>query len=317
MFMKSFRVLFIVSATIVFSAISANVPTSKKLPGGDKNKDGDTTKIVYLPKRAVLSDISAYPAHNLYYKWDTTVIHPYYADSYFEADSIVLDLERNDDKFTMPWKGIVTSGFGWRHGRPHTGTDIDLNTGDTVVAAFNGKVRVARVAGGYGNCVIIRHPNGLETLYGHLDKILVNSGDEVCSGQVIGLGGNTGHSFGSHLHFEMRYLGKSINTERFINYRNWELKQAEFKLKRTDFVMAKPAYSYQPVFVKKSRVFSKYKATRYGKHTKHGKTKVYVNKKVKHTKGHSVTVRKAVKKVNAKHAVSAKQKSKKSAKRHA
>ena len=242
--MKTAKLFLILTVISIQSAIYATVPTNKtKHTVNDKNKNGDTTKIVYLPKVPVLSQYNEYPAQEIYSVWDTSVIHPYYPEDQFIGDSIVLQLEENGDPFTMPWKGMVTSGYGWRHGRPHTGTDIDLETGDTVVAAFNGKVRVARVAGGYGNCVIIRHANGLETVYGHLSKILVRTGDEICSGQIIGLGGNTGHSFGSHLHFEMRYLGKSINTERVIDYKNWGLKHAEFKLKKSDLVMAKVSYS--------------------------------------------------------------------------
>ena len=229
----------IISESIVFAGIPSRKTGTFNI---DKNKNDDTSKIVFIAKKPILNQISSYPAHDLYNIWDTTVIHPYYPDNYFTNDEIILTLEGGDDHFTMPWKGIVTSSYGWRHGRPHTGTDIDLETGDTVVAAFSGKVRLARVAGGYGNCVIIRHPNGLETVYGHLSKILVKSGDEICSGEVLGLGGNTGHSFGSHLHFEMRYLGKSINTERFINYKSWGLKQNEFVVKKSDFVMSKPAY---------------------------------------------------------------------------
>ncbi|MBK6833417.1 MAG: M23 family metallopeptidase [Bacteroidetes bacterium] len=158
-----------------------------------------------------------FPSHDLYGNWDTSLIHPYLFDQHFTTDSTTIYLL--DDwscGFTVPCKGGVTSDFGWRRRRPHYGTDIDLETGDTVVAAFDGRVRIAKFNnGGYGNCVVIRHNNGLETVYAHLSKLLVEPGQEVASGTVIGLGGNTGHSFGSHLHFEVRFLGKPVDTGRF------------------------------------------------------------------------------------------------------
>ena len=88
---------------------------------------------------------------------------------------------------------------------------------------------------GYGNVVIIRHPNGLETVYGHLSKLLVQTEQDVKAGELIGLGGNTGHSYGSHLHFEMRFLGKSIDTEDLVDYEKWELKNTSFVLYKDDF----------------------------------------------------------------------------------
>ena len=273
---------FLFGLNLVFPV--GNIDKNKTKSSDEKNKHGDTTKIIFIPKKATL-DLLDYPAQSLYSVWDTTVIHPYYSDSYFEEDTIVLSLEQNGDCFTMPWKGLVTSGFGWRHGRAHTGTDIDLETGDTIVAAFSGKVRVARVAGGYGNCVIIRHPNGLETLYGHLSKILVKTGDEICSGDILGLGGNTGHSFGSHLHLEFRYLGKSINTERFINYKSWSLKESEVKISKRDFVMNKPSYS-----LSSSKFYGKKKHKKYRKNFHN-----HVSKKMK--SGKSLVHKKNVKAV--------------------
>lgn len=125
------------------------------------------------------------------------------------------ELVINLKDFSMPIKSrIVTSNFGYRarFRRNHYGTDINGCTGDTIYAAFSGKVRVRKYdAKGFGYYIVIRHNNGLETVYGHLSKQLVNVNQEVRSGQPIGLCGNTGHSFGSHLHFETRVLGEAIN----------------------------------------------------------------------------------------------------------
>lgn len=126
--------------------------------------------------------------------------------------------------FVNPWEGRVTSRFGPRRYRYHYGIDINLNTGDTLVAAFCGKVRMAKYHYGYGNMIVIRHHNGLETVYGHLSKMLVDTNQYVKAGDIIGLGGNTGRSYGSHLHFEIRYFGVPFNPEFVIDYEEWKLK---------------------------------------------------------------------------------------------
>lgn len=129
-----------------------------------------------------------------------------------ESDSL-------DGLFHMPVDGRITSHFGWRRGRNHNGTDIDLNTGDTVRAAWGGKVRYAKYnTSGFGNLVIIRHHNGLETFYAHLDKHLVVTDQIVKPGDPLGLGGNTGHSYGSHLHFEVRFYDIPMNAEKIIDF---------------------------------------------------------------------------------------------------
>ena len=123
------------------------------------------------------------------------------------------------DHFVMPFDGIVTSGYGWRHGKNHNGTDIDLNTGDTVRAAWSGKIRYAKYnEGGFGNLIVIRHHNGLETFYAHLSKHLAVPNQIVNAGDPIGLGGNTGHSYGSHLHFEVRFYDIPMNPEKVIDF---------------------------------------------------------------------------------------------------
>ncbi|MDX2362803.1 MAG: M23 family metallopeptidase [Crocinitomicaceae bacterium] len=125
------------------------------------------------------------------------------------------------DDFVMPFEGRITSGFGWRRGRNHNGTDIDLVTGDTVRAAWSGKIRYAKYnTSGFGNLVVIRHYNGLETFYAHLSKHLVVPNQLVEAGDPIGLGGNTGHSYGSHLHFEVRFYDIPMNAEKVIDFKN-------------------------------------------------------------------------------------------------
>lgn len=127
--------------------------------------------------------------------------------------------DENHPEFVMPVKGVVTSRYGFRSGRNHNGIDLDLETGDTVVAAFSGKVRYSKYNdGGFGNLVVVRHYNGLETFYAHLSKLLVAPDQDVKAGEPIGLGGNTGHSFGAHLHFEVRFFDAPMNPEEIINF---------------------------------------------------------------------------------------------------
>lgn len=130
-------------------------------------------------------------------------------------------LDSAHSNFCIPFDGRITSGFGYRHGRNHNGVDIDLEEGDTVRAAFDGKVRYAMYhENGFGNLVIIRHYNGLETYYGHCSKLLVGPNQEVKAGDPIGLGGNTGHSYGAHLHFEIRFYDVPIDPELVFNFQH-------------------------------------------------------------------------------------------------
>lgn len=213
-----------------------------KIPGDDKKKSKreDTASV----KLADIEDLEEelpdtleinFPSHDLYSTWDTETAHPYNFKENFKQDSVCIDLTTPFDcGFSMPFKGRLTSLYGWRRYRPHFGTDIDLVTGEEVVASFDGMVRVARHYKGYGNCVIIRHNNGLETVYAHLSKILVQSGQAIESGQVLGLGGNTGHSYGSHLHFEVRYLGQAIDAQDIIDFEKGELYSTTFVLRKSD-----------------------------------------------------------------------------------
>ena len=210
---------------------------NKKISDDKKRKKDDTTQTVSTS--IAYDDVDSllmFPSHDLYGTWDTASCHPNLFEQQFAGDSAtVYLLDDWNCGFTMPYTGTITSEFGWRRRRPHYGTDIGLHTGDTVVAAFDGKVRIARFMGGYGNVVIIRHNNGLETVYAHLSKILVQPEEAVVSGMQIGLGGKTGHSYGSHLHFEIRYLGKAIDTEDLVDYQKNELKNSSFVIYKSDF----------------------------------------------------------------------------------
>ena len=153
------------------------------------------------------------PAGDLYSEWTNKYAH--------KATPLPDEFRINLRGFCMPTPSrVITSNFGARWGRMHKGLDIKVYTGDTIRAAFTGKVRVVRYdANGYGKFVVIRHDNGLETIYGHLSKQLVAENQNVKAGDVIGLGGNTGRSTGSHLHFETRLCGVALNPALFFDFR--------------------------------------------------------------------------------------------------
>lgn len=157
------------------------------------------------------------PAADLYDEWENHYAHRETA----LPDSFRIDLR----DFCMPTDSrVLTSNFGARWGRQHKGLDIKVYIGDTIRAAFSGKVRVVRYEpGGYGNFVVIRHYNGLETIYGHMSKHLVTPDQEVHAGDPIGLGGNTGRSTGSHLHFETRLCGVALNPALMFDFRNQDV----------------------------------------------------------------------------------------------
>ena len=155
-------------------------------------------------------------------------------------DEINIVLIRDSADFCFPVKDSKTSPYGWRWHRGHHGVDIRLRTGEPIHAAFGGTVRVAARMGGYGNCVVLRHPNGLETLYGHLSKINVRHGQQVAAGEVIGLGGSTGNSTGPHLHFECRFLYQPFDPEWILDFNNYGLRTRRLHLDKSYFGIRKP-----------------------------------------------------------------------------
>lgn len=150
-------------------------------------------------------------------------------------DIIEIPLVDSVNKFQLTWYGKLNSKYGPRWGRMHKGLDLYLRTGDTVVAAFNGVVRYAQFnSGGYGNCVVVRHTNGLETIYGHLSHINVAVNQYVLAGELLGLGGTTGHSSGPHLHFETRYKDFAIDPEQYYNTETGVLLSPTLVLEKED-----------------------------------------------------------------------------------
>lgn len=179
-------------------------------------EDTDTTATDSLGNVLRILDPSLIPAEDIYNNWNNLLVNPYGVDLVNKSDTTVISL----NGYYHPFKSYVTSGYGWRKWQYHLGTDIKLQIGDTVHAAFDGMIRISKRSKSFGNFIVIRHYNGLETVYGHLSKLLVMPNQFVKAGDIIGLGGNTGRSTGPHLHFEVRYLGNTINPTEIIDFNN-------------------------------------------------------------------------------------------------
>lgn len=204
-----------VSTVLALSAIPtmAQDIVAFQAPVDRKMKAVDTVALRSIAEREMASN----PSAQLYNEWSNKYAHR----ATELPDSFRIDLRH----FCMPTPSrVITSNFGRRWGRMHKGLDIKVYIGDTIRAAFDGKIRVVRYeANGYGNYVVIRHNNGLETIYGHMSKHLVSENQTVHAGDPIGLGGNTGRSTGSHLHFETRLCGVALNPALMFDFRNQDV----------------------------------------------------------------------------------------------
>ncbi len=178
-----------------------------------------------------------HPADSIYkHIWTSARVNPYGTPIDSLRDSILIDMRGFRMPVTStpvpegqrPLRGYVTSKFGFRKYRFHYGTDVKVQIGDSVRASWDGQVRIVGWdPRGYGYYVVIRHPNGFETVYGHLSRPLFDEGEAIYAGEVLGLGGNTGRSTGSHLHYEIRYLGNAINPELLVDFAKGEVRYSD------------------------------------------------------------------------------------------
>lgn len=214
MSLKKISLLFTVSLlTIVTLPTHAQDLLAKQAPVDRRMKMVDTLAL----RPAMENEEARLTANALYEDWNNTYAH--------RATELPDSFRINLKHFCMPTESrVVTSNFGPRWGRTHKGIDIKVYIGDTIRAAFPGKVRMVKYeAAGYGKYVVIRHQNGLETIYGHMSNWLVKEDEVVKAGQPIGLGGNTGRSTGSHLHFETRLCGVALNPALMFDFRNQDV----------------------------------------------------------------------------------------------
>ena len=209
-----------VVAVAVFALVSLNVSAqdllARQAPIDKKLKAIDSVALI----RQIKKEMAAYPAFGLYPDWNNTRVHAF-GNTVVVPDTFRIDMTG----FAMPTTNTkITSKFGPRRRRMHNGIDVKVYIGDTIRAAFSGKVRMVKYERrGYGMYVVIRHENGLETIYGHLSKQMVSEDQYVEAGEVIGLGGNTGRSTGSHLHFETRFLGQAINPALLFDFEKQDI----------------------------------------------------------------------------------------------
>ncbi|MBQ3805549.1 MAG: peptidoglycan DD-metalloendopeptidase family protein [Prevotella sp.] len=211
--------LFITPAAFAQDLLARQAPVDKHM-----------RKIDTLALRQVIEREEAQmPASKLYDEWSNKYAH--------RATELPDSFRINLRGFHMPTESrVVTSNFGARWGRQHKGLDIKVYIGDTIRAAFSGKVRVVRYeAAGYGKYVVIRHNNGLETIYGHMSAQLVQENQIVKAGQPIGLGGNTGRSTGSHLHFETRLCGVALNPALMFDFRNQDVVGDSYMFRKSTY----------------------------------------------------------------------------------
>ena len=214
MSLKKISLLFTVSLlTIVTLPAHAQDLLAKQAPVDRRMKMVDTLAL----RPAMENEEARLTANALYEDWNNTYAH--------RATELPDSFRINLKHFCMPTESrVVTSNFGPRWGRTHKGIDIKVYIGDNKRAEFTGKVRMVKYeAAGYGKYVVIRHQNGLETIYGHMSNWLVKEDEVVKAGQPIGLGGNTGRSTGSHLHFETRLCGVALNPALMFDFRNQDV----------------------------------------------------------------------------------------------
>lgn len=209
------------------------VPFFRESTDGDEEEED-------MPETFPLNDEGAESEDDILWEgFDTAIIHLPKFDVSTITEPIYIEL-RNEAvgrKFTWPtpWTSRPTSHFGPRRRRFHYGLDLAQPTGEPIYAAFDGVVRISKRNKSYGNLVILHHANGLETYYAHMSKRLVSAGEQVKSGDIIGLCGNTGRSFGSHLHFEVRYMGNAINPENVIDCSTHDLVSDRLELTSKSF----------------------------------------------------------------------------------
>lgn len=220
-------VLIAATAMISLNSFSQDL-IARQAPIDRKLKSVDSLAL----QKQIRAEQSQYPGLSLYPNWNNEYVQAY-------SDAIVPESYKIDlTGFCMPTThDKITDVFGYRprRRRMHYGLDVKVFVGDTIRAAFDGKVRVVKNQGrrGYGKYIVIRHDNGLETVYGHLSKQIVEVDQLVRAGEPIALGGNTGRSTGSHLHFETRFLGIAIDPALMFDFEKQDIVADHYTFNKT------------------------------------------------------------------------------------
>lgn len=222
--------------------------------------EGETPSGLPTSDWDVNDSLTFIPGYDMYCHWNTDVLFDGLSPHRFVHDTLRLQLGTHECDLAMPCSGSMTSPYGMRKGRMHYGVDLDLETGDAVMAAFPGMVRVSKYNKTFGNVVVIRHYNGLETVYAHLSKRSVEPGALIEAGDTLGLGGNTGRSYGSHLHFEVRFLDQPIDPALLFDLENGSLKALDLDIHKGTFASMAAA----KVAAKNAQVARKFHTVRRG-----------------------------------------------------
>ncbi|MCC8088908.1 MAG: peptidoglycan DD-metalloendopeptidase family protein [Rikenellaceae bacterium] len=245
MYLRKISLVFIFLLTVFLSPAQRNTINKlkdlPKIPVDTIATSDPDTKIIlftnntwayYRPTMDAYNELPVYASY-----WDNSQIFSYKSVELKDLPEVIdICLINSPSEFHVPYQGRVTSKYGIRKRRSHNGVDIPLKVGEPIYAAFEGKVRYAKFnTGGYGNLVIVRHKNGLETWYAHLSKTNVEENEYVKAGQVLGFGGSTGRSTGPHLHFEVRYNDQVFDPEFLMDFENGRLKFETFALERSYF----------------------------------------------------------------------------------
>lgn len=225
--LKQIYTVIIVSVVLILLSVPACAQDllARQAPVDRRMRTVDTLSIQSIIEREMTEN----PSAQLYDDWNNVYAH--------RATELPDSFRINLRNFCMPTTNrVITSKMGPRWGRMHKGLDIKVYIGDTIRAAFSGKVRIKKYErAGYGKYLVIRHNNGLETIYGHMSDWLVEENQVVKPGQPIGLGGNTGRSTGSHLHFETRLCGVALNPALFFDFVNQDVTADYYMFRKETF----------------------------------------------------------------------------------
>jgi len=226
MILKQTKTALITALTVVMCGSSLMInaqPSHTKIKNLELNTYNEDAEEIVTPD-------------NFYTSWNN--VHVAITKPSFESlpENLPINLKEGNSNFVFPVKGQLLGQFCYRGRLPHTGVDISLRKGTPVYSSFDGVVRLAKRYGGYGKMVVVRHLNGIETVYAHLSKIKVKVNQKVKAGDIVGLGGRTGKATANHLHFETRYNGAAFDPMSMMDFATYDLKSDTMVLHRSDFL---------------------------------------------------------------------------------
>ena len=273
--LKQIYTVIIVSVVLILLSVPACAQDllARQAPVDRRMRTVDTLSIQSIIEREMTEN----PSAQLYDDWNNVYAH--------RATELPDSFRINLRNFCMPTTNrVITSKMGPRWGRMHKGLDIKVYIGDTIRAAFSGKVRIKKYErAGYGKYLVIRHNNGLETIYGHMSDWLVEENQVVKAGQPIGLGGNTGRSTGSHLHFETRLCGVALNPALLFDFVNQDV-TADY------YMFRKETFEHESVAINKNLLLEGGHSNELAKETDNNRGRNSNIREFSETKYHKVSV---------------------------